>query len=279
MGAVHRPPPALAAYVAGVTGYHHVLDEDVVHYGLPSPSLTVVLSIGEPLDVGWLADGETGRRTYWALAGGLHVAPALIRTHGFQHGIQLDLTPLGARALFGMPAAALSRTLVDHDDLRWGLGRTALEEIAGARSWHERFAVLDRALLARAGAHRHDPVHDVRPEVLQAWHDLEEHDGRVAIGVLADRLGWSSRHLTARFAEEYGVTPKQAARLFRFRRARRLVEKGLSWAETAYAAGYADQAHLSRDWRELAGQTPTESRELFRILQDGEPPPAPVSAA
>jgi transcriptional regulator GlxA family with amidase domain len=186
---------------------------------------------------------------------------------------------LGARALFGMPAGELARTLVGHDELASGLGADVLDEISEADSWRERFAVLDRELLARVAARRHDPRHDVRPEVAEAWRELEAHEGKVPIGDLADRLGWSARHLSGRFSEEYGLPPKQAARLFRFRRARRLAATGLSWAETAFMSGYADQAHLAKDWRDLAGQTPTESRETFRILQDGETGHAPDSAA
>jgi transcriptional regulator GlxA family with amidase domain len=55
------------------------------------------------------------------------------------------------------------------------------------------------------------------------------------------------------------VSPKRAARLFRFERARRLLMSGHSLAGTASYAGYADQAHLGREWRALTSQTPTET--------------------
>jgi transcriptional regulator GlxA family with amidase domain len=56
-----------------------------------------------------------------------------------------------------------------------------------------------------------------------------------------------------------GLAPKAAARVLRFERSRRLIEaaKGQGLADVAAAAGYYDQAHMTRDWREIAGCPPT----------------------
>ena len=70
-----------------------------VHRGLPTTSLTFVLPVGEPLDVGW-GDG-TAREKRWSAVSGLHAAPAAIHHDGTQQGIQLGLTTAGARALLG----------------------------------------------------------------------------------------------------------------------------------------------------------------------------------
>ena len=95
-----RPHAALRPYVASMVGYREAVDPRAVHHGLPSPTVTVVLAFDEPLDVGWLADpASTGR--FWTCASGLHAAPARITTHGWQHGVQLALTPLGSRVLRG----------------------------------------------------------------------------------------------------------------------------------------------------------------------------------
>jgi len=55
------------------------------------------------------------------------------------------------------------------------------------------------------------------------------------------------------------MSPKAAAMVLRFERSRRLLERSArpGLAEVAAACGYDDQAHLSRDWRALAGCTPT----------------------
>ena len=50
----HVLHPALRPYVASLVGYRARLDPRAVHHGLPSPTITVVLSFDEPLDAGWL---------------------------------------------------------------------------------------------------------------------------------------------------------------------------------------------------------------------------------
>ena len=79
------------------------------------------------------------------------------------------------------------------------------------------------------------------------------------IGALAERLDCSRRHLVSKFHEEIGLPPKTVARIIRFDRALRLARKGPEggWADIAAACGFADQAHLCREFRDLAGETPT----------------------
>ncbi len=69
-------------------------------------------------------------------------------------------------------------------------------------------------------------------------------------------LGVSERQLRRRFADAVGYGPKTLARVLRFQRFLALAPGDL--ASLAFAAGYADQAHLTRECRRLAGRTPLE---------------------
>ena len=84
--------------------------------------------------------------------------------------------------------------------------------------------------------------------------------GTVPIAQLAEEVGWSHKRLIARFRHQLGLRPKTAARLVRFEGVlRRLDERrGLDWGQIAREAGYADQAHLIRDFHQFTGATPTE---------------------
>ena len=179
--------------------------------------------------------------------------------------LEVRLAPLGAYRLLGLPMDELSGQLVDLVDLLGAAGRRLAEQLRETPSWRERFALLDRFLLSRlAGGPR--PA----PEVVRAWERLVATGGAVPIGRLADDVGWSHRHLIARFRRQVGLRPKTVARLVRFDGVcRRLDRAGgrLDWALVAAEAGYADQAHLVRDFRQFAGTTPTQF--LARTLQPG----------
>ena len=262
-GATGRPHRALRPYVAEYVGYRH-LGAPAVHHGVPSPSATVILAFDEPIDTAWKHD-PASRTTYWRLASGLHTRPALIHTGGFQHGIQLQLTPLGVRALLGAPVGALATVMVSHDDVPLGIDAAVHARLAAARSWPDRFAILDAALIRSLRSYGEARAAAIPSAARDGWALLAAGGGRASIGELARATGWSARHLHTRFTAEFGVSPKQAAQLMRFERVRGLVARGMGLAEAAVAGGYADQAHLTREWTRFAGQPPR--RTLAELAQ------------
>lgn len=231
---------------------------DAAHVGLPSTSATVILAVDEPLDVGWLHDPTSSSRR-WCSMSGLHLTPALIRTHGMQRGIHLELTPFGSRALFGAPFGTVAGHTVDLADLPRGLSPAEHEAVTAPAAWAARLTTLEALLLDRLQA-----AH-LAADLRRAWQLLSAGQ---RVSWVADEVGWSRRHLANRVRSEFGVSPKELGRLARFQNASRMVQSGLPLAQAAQAAGYADQAHLSREWKTFAGRSPSTCTEPFPNLQD-----------
>lgn len=261
---------ALIPYVASLVAYDVDLGGPGVHRGLPSTTVTVVLPVGDPLDVSW-EDDDSSRRRDWSSVSGLHASPARIHHGGHQAGVQLALTPAGARGLLGLPAAAISGQLLSLDDLGADLPlplRRLPDELADLPDGRSRARHVVRRLteaLAATGAP------GPRAEVGLALARL----GRGArVDAVAGETGYSRRHLTTLVRAECGVGPKEFQRIARFERSRARWAGDLaaghgSLAAVAADCGYADQAHLTREWVALAGCTPgTWAREEFPFVQD-----------
>jgi AraC-like DNA-binding protein len=75
------------------------------------------------------------------------------------------------------------------------------------------------------------------------------HHERTPVRELAARLGLSERHLRRRCTDALGYGPKTLDRILRFQRFRALARRrrGVGLAQLAAVAGYADQAHLTRE--------------------------------
>jgi AraC-like DNA-binding protein len=102
--------------------------------------------------------------------------------------------------------------------------------------------------------------------VQHAGGQLETSHGAVPVGALTDAAGVSGNHLAAQFKSHVGVTPKRVARIYRFARLILAVDAlgPVDWAELAHTAGYFDQAHLSKEFKDFTGHTPTEYLALRR---------------
>jgi AraC-like DNA-binding protein len=271
----HTFGPPLDRFVTLAVGYRYAGGSPGVHVGLPSGALTLVVPFDEPL---WLSGGGlAGSTPFEGVLAGLATGPTLIHHDGHQHGLQLGLTPSGARAVFGMPAGELAERPVELEDVVGRVARSLREELQGYATWPERFVAVDRVV--RGLMSRHEPGRDGPPEVGQAWRLIRRGGGRTPVASVASEVGWSTRHLEQRFRGEFGITPKAAVRITRFERsvdAARDPRRRL--ADVAAQCGYADQAHLARDWRDLAGLPPSRWRveDDLAFVQDE---PAPVSAA
>jgi AraC-like DNA-binding protein len=258
-----RPRAGLRPYVAWCTGYRQAGVEPALHRGLPSPWLTMIVTLDEPLVIARHPDPRQPASTHDFLLGGLHTSPALITHDGRQSGIQLALTPLGARVLLGMPAAELASIDVEASDVLGRLAGEIRERVLAAQDWDARFTVLEELLSGRLRSGTEPGCPGPRPEVSYAWDRLRQSRGAVSVADLAAETGWSARHLTGQFRAETGLSPKAGARVIRFDRARRHLQRRQAedgrvvLADLAAECGYYDQAHLARDFRGLAGCPPS----------------------
>jgi len=244
--------PALRPYVLSMQGYRYEGFAAGQHRGLPSADLTFIISLSEPVELLALPDRRQSPRAVDAFVAGLHANHAIIGHDGHQHGISLQPTPAGARALFGLPARGLAREVVDLESLAGPSARVLVERLRD-QTWAQRAGALETFLLSRL-----DDGRTPRPELSWAWRLMWGSHGAIDVSGLAATVGWNRRHLARRFQDEFGLGPKLAGRVMRFARSKRMLATGrVHLADIAAACGYYDQAHMARDWREFAGCPPT----------------------
>jgi AraC-like DNA-binding protein len=186
---------------------------------------------------------------------GAHASSSVVEGECAPSYLEVRLTPLGAYTLLGLPMDQLSDQLVDLVDLLGAPGRRLADQLRETPSWRQRFALLDQVLLQRLACGPRPS-----PEVSWAWQRLVVSGGAVPIGRIAAEVGWSHRHLIAQFRQQVGLRPKTVARLVRLDRVWRCLDQPgpLDWGQVAAEAGYADQAHLVREFRQFTGTTPTQ---------------------
>jgi AraC-like DNA-binding protein len=159
----------------------------------------------------------------------------------------ITLRPGAAPAFFPQPAWELTDALRPLHDT-WGRpGHELVEQLAG-------LPVAEAAVVAQQAL-----VSQLRGARRERW--LEHASGSrgaVSVDDLARASGLSRQHLARRSRETVGVAPKLLCRLTRFQHALAFVEAPgpVDWAVAARSLGYADQSHLSAEFREFTGHPP-----------------------
>lgn len=241
----HAPPARLAGWIDCLWTIRVPAD------GQPRPTAVLPDNCMDAIfDLGACARGAPSARAY--AVGTMRAA----KTYQLPPGADLTgvrLRPGAGRAFLDGDPADLVDRIVPLDRI-WGREADLVEESLRSAPSAARPAMLARILERRAAPDRTDPL------VREAAGLAERTRGRISVASLARALGRSERTLERRFADATGVGPKEMARVIRFRHALRVLraDPDLGGARLAARCGYADQSHLIREFRALAGATPTE---------------------
>ncbi|WP_327228395.1 AraC family transcriptional regulator [Streptomyces platensis] len=208
-----------------------------------------------------------------SLVSGVRATGIVSEHSGPLHGITVMMTPLGAHRLLNMPMSYLADRHLDLADLLDPrLARQVRRLAHEGHDWEFLFSLLDEVLAALI---RRNP--QPAPEVGDALRELLRSAGRTSVKQLAAQTRCSSRQLERGFLEQVGLPPKSLAQIVRLQEALRLKYSGLTWADTAAAAGYHDQSHLVRSFKALVGCTPSRfSRARSETDWDGPLDPLPA---
>lgn len=246
------PAPVLrSVIVRDLEGWAQMRGDAPALREVPFPGIPLILNLGAP----WEVDGE---RRLHAFTAGMGTQPSTVFGESSWACVELRLTPQGAHRLFDVAMHELANDTVELSELVPG-ARELEERIRETADWASRFDLVEAFLLRRLAEAR-----PTDPAVAWSWHHLRQTHGRTPISNLAAELGWSHRYLISRFREQIGLTPKAVARVMRFDRATTALRgPDNTLAEIAFECGYADQAHLNREFRELAGVSPGRFREAL----------------
>ena len=273
----------LPGFVARAAAYDQSGLEPGVHRGLPSPWVTLVVSTRGPVRTLGTVGGPAGPvASADVLVAGLHPVATRVEQPVEQSGVQLAVHPLAARRLLGCRAADLTGHGTDARELL-GPDVERLHEQVALAGPDDRLAVVRAWAQARLAA-TEDRRRRVRPEVVRVHQRVLASRGRVRVEDLAGEVGLSPRRLREQVRAELGVSPKQLVRTARLdhvvaRLRARPPDAPAGLAGLALDAGFADQAHLAREFTAMAGCAPTAwLAEERRNLQDDGPAPAPGSS-
>ncbi len=219
---------------------------------LPNGCLEMMVDLGPPHV---LIEGR--RRTVWEHSwfSGLHERSIEIQSEHGTHLVSARLTPLGAWRLFGPSAPAAANRVVDLAVLAGPAAGNLRTELLAAPTAEVRFGLLDRFLRDRL-----PEATSPSGFVAAALEAIDRTHGTAKVSTLHASLGVSRKHLTVTFGREIGMPPKAYAQVRRFitTLAHLRARQSVNWAKLAMNAGYADQSHLVRDFRRVAGASPTD---------------------
>ena len=190
---------------------------------------------------------------------GCQTRPCVSRDEGDRHSFCVAFHPDAFHALFGVDLAVLQDAFLDAARVLPGHGVRLVEAVARAGDDDERRRIVEGFLATHATtAHA------------SAWQRLRRLGVNVGLHVASRLLGVGPRQVQRLARREGGMSVPGLSRLWRAERSMRKVREALrrgeaiDWAGHAVDAGYADQAHLVRDCKEICGRTPTRIAQQAR---------------
>jgi len=226
----------------------------------PMPSAHLMINLGEPVRL-YVSDPSVPPAV---LIGGWFMG-VWTRRFVIEHAppvcvVGVHFKPWGLSPFAGVPVNELRDRWVPMEAVWAGALDRLRDRLAVAASTRARLAIMEDELHSRLAPTRgHDLVTNAAGRLATSW-------GAVPVGALTGDAGVSATHLTTQFKSHVGVTPKRVARIYRFARLILTVDttRRVDWAQMAGPAGYFDQAHLSKEFKDFTGHTPSDYLALRR---------------
>lgn len=219
-----------------------------------------------PLFVRYDVENKNLIRLSDSLVGGARASSYFRQFGGPSHSVGALLCPGTSRTLFGMPADELANRHIPLEVL-WTTAEVAelREQMEEAEPAEPRIRILEAALVRRMSQ-----VRGLHPAVADAVTRLTRAQ---TVSQVVEASGYSHRRLISLFSDAVGLTPKVFSRVARLQRALVQLNADLrpSLAEAALRAGYADQAHLTREFGRIARVSPAYYRRVCPISSNHVP--------
>lgn len=179
-----------------------------------------------------------------------------VATGGGLEMVGVEFQPYGARMFFDMPMSDLFNLLLTPSDLNDADLKVLEEQVMTADSVATCFRIFDAFFIRRLRADKRREYN--RQRIAAAFHTVGQQSESTAVGDMAQAACLGTKQFNRLFADFVGMTPKRYLRLHRFHDALRRMKTGrLSLVETAWQSGYYDQAHMTREFKDLSGFAPS----------------------
>lgn len=254
-----RPTGRLGTYIGAFQVFSLTDPAGVSVLDFGGPDTCVPVCFGDPVLVEDVGRSEVPS----AAVVGPRKRATWLRFQGAIDQVNIWFLPGAVSAFIDLPVHELTGRTASPDDVWPREFQEAVAELTPLPT-RQRIRALEKLLLARL-----EPSRQAPPQVREAIRLIQARHGQLTIGWLADQVNLSISQLERGFARYLGVGPKLATRQARVCAfaAEATGAQAPNWASLANKHGYADQAHLTRELRELTGLTPAR---FGRVSSDAD---------
>ena len=249
------PPPADLAFAAEALWTHETASgPTTAHRVVPDPAVSLCF-------MGVRDTNDAGSARLFLIGPVAH--PRMFAPEAGHHMTAVRIKLEWCRSLLGVVPREHEDAVSPYALAHARLARALEDRLMRTRTSAEALRILVEFLRARAIAAqdaRWSPDVPAPPLVRLGMGMLRTRPAHLEFSALSARLGVTDRHLRRVILAETGISPRRFWRVQRFHALLRDADRAAipAWAALAASHGYADQSHLIRELRALAGVTPTQ---------------------